>query len=209
MSSLGLFPLKLVIFPDSLYPLHIFEERYKELINKCWDSGESFGIQLQDTSKLYDIGCTAIVANITKKYGDGRMDIIIRGEKRYRLLKMIETESKFSVGQITLLHDIHEDVNQSLLLLCLDQYNRIISSLNDPRMEVLRATQFRGTNPSYVLAQKSGLSVYQRQELLETDSENQRLELIYHHLLKVLPLAKEAEIINRIIKNDGYFQNNN
>ena len=82
---LPLFPLQVVLFPHSLLPLHIFEDRYKLLIRECVTEKTEFGINLVQDGTLADVGCTAVVTTIVRRYDDGKMDIVVQGRQRYLL----------------------------------------------------------------------------------------------------------------------------
>ncbi len=87
---LPLFPLELVLFPGQSLPLHIFEERYKEMINECVTNQTEFGIVLAKEDSLSSIGCTAVVTKVTRRYDDGRLDIEIGGRRRFEVLFLDE-----------------------------------------------------------------------------------------------------------------------
>src|SRR5689334_9850181 len=95
---LPLFPLKVVLFPRMNLPLHIFEERYKRMISNCLEHHSEFGIVMaQEDSKTGEsgvatTGCTATVAKLVKVHDDGRMDIIVRGSRRFELLNLNQDE---------------------------------------------------------------------------------------------------------------------
>ena len=88
MSELGLFPLPLVLLPTELVPLHIFEERYRELIGECLESDEEFGLVYADDDGLREVGTRAAVVNVLMRFDDGRMDIVVEGRARFRLLAL-------------------------------------------------------------------------------------------------------------------------
>jgi Lon protease-like protein len=87
-SLLPLFPLEVVLLPEEPLPLHIFEERYKEMIGECLKAKASgggqqeFGVVLAKGQEIYDVGCTARIVNLTRQYADGRMDILTVGKRR-------------------------------------------------------------------------------------------------------------------------------
>ncbi len=85
---LPLFPLDLVLLPGVPLPLHIFEPRYKEMINECLDQKTVFGMIRSKEEKLATIGCTAEIINVLKKYPDGRMDILAEGKRRFEVLQV-------------------------------------------------------------------------------------------------------------------------
>jgi Lon protease-like protein len=100
--KLKLFPLDIVAFPLKFIPLHIFEERYKKLINECINQKSEFGIIYQDNNGLAKLGCTVSVKKLVNRYPDGRMDIVSVGNKIFR----IEDQTlinEITVGDITYL----------------------------------------------------------------------------------------------------------
>ncbi len=80
---LPLFPLDLVLLPGVPLPLHIFEPRYKEMIRECLDQKRPFGIVRAKDESFVNIGCTADIMNVLKTYPDGRMNILVEGQKRF------------------------------------------------------------------------------------------------------------------------------
>ena len=92
-SLLPLFPLKVVLFPRTELPLHIFEERYKEMIGECVAEGTEFGIVLVLEQGLASTGCTAAIVDVIRKFPDGRMDILVRGQRRCRSIVSTFTPS--------------------------------------------------------------------------------------------------------------------
>ena len=72
---LPLFPLPLVLFPGAPLPLHIFEPRYKEMIAECLENKKPFGMVRAKENAVAEVGCSAVILNVMKRYEDGRMDI--------------------------------------------------------------------------------------------------------------------------------------
>src|SRR6266849_1557487 len=85
---LSLFPLDIVLFPGAPLPLHIFEERYKEMIGECLEKKASFGVVRAKENALAEIGCTAEIDQVLKKYDDGRMDILSEGVRRFEIVEL-------------------------------------------------------------------------------------------------------------------------
>ncbi|HMD96846.1 MAG TPA: LON peptidase substrate-binding domain-containing protein [Terriglobia bacterium] len=89
---LPLFPLELVLLPQEQLPLHIFEDRYKQMIGECLQAQErgsgqqEFGIVLAKDEEIHSIGCTARIAKVAHRYDDGRMDILTVGQRRFEIL---------------------------------------------------------------------------------------------------------------------------
>jgi Lon protease-like protein len=96
---LPLFPLELVLLPEEPLPLHIFEERYREMIGECLRAKTSgfgrqdFGVVLAKGEEISNVGCTAQIVNVTRKYDDGRMDILTVGKRRFEILLTNEEKS--------------------------------------------------------------------------------------------------------------------
>ena len=88
MNLLPIFPLDLVLFPGASLPLHIFEPRYKEMIAECLEQKRPFGIARVKESAVAEVGCTAIIVNVTKRYDDGRLDIATEGTQRFTIVQL-------------------------------------------------------------------------------------------------------------------------
>lgn len=205
--KIGIFPLNLVLFPQSLYPLHIFEERYKELIKECIDKEIEFGVNLVSNSKFFEIGCTAKVVDVFKKYEDGKLDITIEGVKKYKLLSFSEGERSFYTGEIELIEEDETTIlDYQLFMDCVEFYNKIVDKIQGFHLEKIKIGGLHTKLPSYFIAQKAGLTPEQKQNLLEINNENKRLEFMLKHLKRIAPVVEQAEVTNRIIRLDGYIK---
>jgi Lon protease-like protein len=83
--KIPLFPLEVVLFPEAALPLHIFEERYREMVSVCLTEKIGFGVVCAQREGLAIVGCTAEIIRILEKYPDGRMDILCQGAKRFEI----------------------------------------------------------------------------------------------------------------------------
>ena len=101
---LPLFPLSVVLFPRVLMPLHIFEERYKDMIGQAIPEKGEFGIVLSAEDGVADCGCTAIVEKVVQRYPDGRLDILVRGKRRFEILDL-NTEQPLLRGSVSFFND--------------------------------------------------------------------------------------------------------
>jgi len=108
---LPLFPLKVVLFPATELPLHIFEERYKEMIGECLEHRSEFGIVLVLDEGLASTGCTASIAEVLRKFEDGRMDILVRGQRRFELVRIDQGKS-YLRGEAQFFEDDQEDLRR-------------------------------------------------------------------------------------------------
>jgi Lon protease-like protein len=94
MTEIGLFPLPLVLVPTERIPLHIFEERYKELIGECIESGEPFGLVLATgDGAVHDVGTKAVVDQLLETEDEESLDIVVEGGERFRLLELTSGRS--------------------------------------------------------------------------------------------------------------------
>lgn len=203
--TLGLFPLNLVLFPGSQIPLHIYEPRYRTLIGECERSTSTFGINLIESGELHPVGCMASVTEIRQRYSDGRLDIIVQGQQRYKVLNVVETTKPYAVVQIELLVDEPIPTDTLLVDECTDLYNQIVDLVFGSNARTIAPIERTSPTPSFLMAPKSGLSTEQKQTLLELTSENDRLELLLSHLKDVVPTIRKAEQIQKIVQSDGYF----
>lgn len=120
--QIALFPLHTVLFPHFPMQLHIFEERYKFMISDCLERSKPFGIvlikegdEVGAPSKPHEIGCTAQILAV-QKYDDGRMDILVAGQQRFRLLEYGEAEPPYLIGTVETIQDSGYDENQLIAL---------------------------------------------------------------------------------------------
>jgi Lon protease-like protein len=87
-----LFPLSLVLFPDSMLPFQIFEDRYKAMMGEVIPSHAEFGVVLAKEQGIANIGCSAIVERVLQRYDDGRIDLVATGRRRFRILSLNEDQ---------------------------------------------------------------------------------------------------------------------
>ena len=207
MPQLPVFPLDLVVFPDTTYPLHIFEERYKAMIGLCLAEDSLFGIHLKSSGLLHPIG-TVVDVTLLRRYEDGRMDILVKGLYRHKINGMNTRTTPYYLADSMVYEDREDgDVNVSALMECLDLYNRVVRAIPDLKArkysleDILEMTLM----PSFIFATKSGLNVKQKQELLEMKSESQRIEMLTDILSMVVPKLEEIAEKEKIILGDGYF----
>lgn len=202
--NLGLFPLNLVLFPNTRLPLHIFEPRYRTLITECLERGSEFGINLVERGHLHPVGCTARVVQITQQFPDGRMDVLVEGIRRYRLLDVRDDVQPYAVGDVELIEDDNTPIDPILLADCVDLYNQIIDLVYGGNVAPVDLESLGDFSASFVMAPKSGLTTDQKQSIIEAANENSRLELLRDHLADIVPTIRKAETIQRIVKSDGY-----
>jgi len=186
-SLLPLFPLELVLFPGVPLPLHIFEPRYKEMIAECLELKKPFGIVRASEEGVADIGCTAEILQVTKKYDDGRMDILTRGVDRFEVLEVNEDRS-FLQAEITLIPDEPGRPVQQMV----EQAVRLHAEIAKLAGTEVSGPEEGASNLSFLLAGSLPLDLDFKQKLLVTSSEAERLEAVVGYLEAVLPGLRRA-----------------
>ncbi|MGA7686511.1 MAG: LON peptidase substrate-binding domain-containing protein [Terriglobales bacterium] len=194
-SLLPIFPLDLVLLPGAPLPLHIFEPRYKEMISECVEQKKPFGVVRASDEGVAGVGCTAEIVSVTKKYDDGRMDILTRGVDRFEVVEVNE-ERAFLRAEISLVQD--EDDNdddndaarpeQPLI----EQAVRLHAEIIKIAGAELSEPDETATNLSFLLASSLPLDLDFKQNLLTTLSETKRLEAVVSYLEAVLPGLRRA-----------------
>ncbi len=169
MAEIGLFPLGLVLLPGERVPLHVFEPRYEELIGECLEGGRAFGLVLDDESGLREVGTTAAVVDVLERFEDGRLDIVVEGRERFRVVRETEGRS-FRTAEISPLRDASDQPSAEEVERCLAAYGRLAEAAGaelqepDPGDEGL----------CYWIAARVDFGADVKQELLELGSERER-----------------------------------
>ena len=192
--ALGLFPLGLVLLPGEVVPLHIFEERYKLLVRERLDGGE-FGIVLVEDEALHECGCSARVAELLEELDDGRLNILVEGGRRFRLIELrppADAEAEYLSGLIAYYEDEEPGAPEELRAGVLEVFRTMLVL-----MDVESPKEPAGDGPlSFRVAAAFDFGAPLKQELLESLSEEQRLETLLRVMEALLPqlrLRKERE----------------
>jgi uncharacterized protein len=199
-----IFPLGIVVYPGEELNLHIFEPRYKQLINDCYAGIKPFGIPTVLENKMQDYGSLVRMTELSKVHDNGEMDIKTRGEKIFRILEVIkEVPDKLYSGAIVNYPDNYEQGNPEMM-------SKLMKSIRDLHRLLKITKDFKKEDSElicYDVAHHIGLSVDEEYELLGLLEERQRLEYIKRHLTKVIPLMAGIEQLKEKIKNNGHFKN--
>jgi ATP-dependent Lon protease len=171
--ELGLFPLQLVLLPTERVPLHIFEDRYKELIGECLEGEEEFGLVYADDNGIREIGTRAGVIEVLAQFEDGRMNVVIEGRDRFRLLELTSGRS-FNTGAVSPVVDGDDPAEPDSVERALGLFDRL-RELTGSDVEMPEAST---EQLSYVLAGRVELAAEIKLELLEETSERVRLERV-------------------------------
>ncbi len=199
-----IFPLAIVVFPGEQLNLHIFEPRYRQLINECFATKKPFGIPAVIDDKINEMGTLVHVKEISQVYEDGKMDIKTEGLQVFRMLEAIhELPDKLYSGAIVNYPDNNEKGNRILM-------NGIVKGIKE--LHKLLNIEKKFVKPdeelwSYDVAHHAGMSLQEEYELLELLHELQRQEYLKRHLTKVIPVLAEMEMLKEKVKLNGHFKN--
>ncbi len=201
-NTIPIFPLELVLYPGEQLPLHIFEDRYREMVSRCLAEEEPFGVILIQESKMADVGCTAYVEQVVTTYEDGRMDIIAHGLQRFRISEQFEDQS-YITADVEFLKEPDEPIRVDLRERVITQHMRLLELAG---RKVRPSTYQNIDGISYFIAHNAGLRPEQKQEVLELITENERISYLTKHLETLLPRVEEFEDVRKKVQSNGHFK---
>ncbi len=195
--SFPIFPLPLVLLPTELAPLHIFEERYKLMINECLDESTEFGIVWLGNDGLAEIGCTARVTELIDRMDDGRMNILVRGGRPFRLLRRVD-DLAYPAGDIEMLED-EAAASESHAEAARTVYAEVVEKATDQRPE---DADLAGMD-AYGMAATIELEPVLKQKLLDSRSEDERLDIVEELFEKAVERLERAEHVSEVARSNG------
>ena len=200
--KLPLFPLQSVFFPGEKVPLHIFEERYKQLINDCKKNAQTFGIPVYIHDSIA-YGTEVQLVEVVNTYESGAMDVICVARQVFRVLTFDnEMEGRqYAGGVVQFLDNINDGMKtdkQEVLSKIEELY-----TIMDVPFSPISVDKFN----SFVLAHKMGLSYEQEYQLLQMEKESERLSFIKSHLLGTIQVLNEVNRTKELIDMNGHFKN--
>jgi len=202
--TIPIFPLKLVVYPDSKYPLHIFEERYKILLQKCLKENSGFGIVASIDKRISDVGVYVKVTEILKTYLNGELDIVVQGLERFLINSTSLHTDGYYVAEVEKYTDENVIIDPKLNDELQNEFEEIVELANYKLEDVfwnnLKSAQLK----SYKIAEKSGLTYEQQQELLILKNENDRVSYLINYFVSIKDKVDRADAVKKIIMNDGY-----
>ncbi len=186
-----LFPLGLVALPGELIPLHIFEERYKTMMNECLANEHEFGIVWLSDDGLRTIGCAARIERVLERMEGGRMNLLARGTRPFRVVER-QAHLAYPAGVIEFVSDRGDEVDSSLAQTARDAYSELVKRAtdNEPDTDELTAMD------AYSMAATVDFGLDAKQGLLDLRSENARLRLVtrlFRAALKRLDYVDRAQ----------------
>jgi Lon protease-like protein len=207
-STIPIFPLSLVVFPESKYPLHIFEEKYRRMVRRCLSNGEGFGIVAQIRKELSKVGSYVRVADILTEYENGESDIIVQALNRFILIEYHIHPDGYYEALIDNFPDLgNVIINQNSLEELKEKFEMVIDKVNFKLEDTFWKNYLNSRNKSYKIAEKSGLSLEQQQNLLSIRDENKRINFLVNHLENLEKQIEKGIALKDIILGDGYINN--
>ncbi len=205
--QLPIFPLGLVLLPEMTLPLHIFEKRYKIMINECLEQSQPFGIVYFDGQKIHPVGCTARIVEVLKQYDDGRMDILVQGVRRFYMDQTDESRP-YLVSDIIYIDDIPETESaedRNLFQQAADLLG-VLAQLSDGSGEIERFEDVDLKRLSFMLPAAEGVTLQERQRFLEMTSIRERIKKGLKVLGKVTARMKINREVAEIIGGNGHIR---
>lgn len=196
--ELPIFELGLTLVPGEQVPLHIFEDRYRAMIGHCLSESTPFGIVLTDDDGARAIGCTALVSDVVERYDDGRLDVVVTGARPFRVLERFEAD-EWPAARIEVVAS-EEPTGES---------TEELGAAREAFAELLEAV---GAKPeraeaapgAYAIAAQVEMPPAEKQALLESVDEGDRLLLLEQSLKKLLAGVKRSRELAERAKSNGH-----
>ena len=186
-----LFLLGIVALPGEMVPLHIFEDRYKTMMNECLQEEKEFGIVWLSDDGLRENGCACAIDRVIERMEDGRMNLLTRGTRPFRVVER-QSHLAYPAGVIEFLEDHDEPIDAALLQRAQEAYSELVRRATDNEPEVSELAEM----DAYAMAATVDFGPDAKQGLLDLRSENARLRLVarlFHAAMERLELIDRAQ----------------
>jgi len=197
---LPLFPLQLVLFPRTALPLHIFEERYKQMVAESMRSKSEFGVVQAGERGIVNTGCTASIEKILKEYPDGRMDLLTVGRRRFEII-LLNDEKPYLRGAVEFFDDDESEPIPP------DVRKRVMEAYNDIRAleqaEPIEDSELADPQLSFQLAQVVPDLDF-RQVLLATRSEADRMRKLAEFFPTYTSRRRQIQHVRSVAPTNGH-----
>ncbi|MGC8548094.1 MAG: LON peptidase substrate-binding domain-containing protein [Acidobacteriaceae bacterium] len=197
--KIPLFPLDVVLFPNSPLPLHIFEERYREMFRECMEASLEFGVVRAQEDGMAVVGCTASIGEVLQRYPDGRFDVMCRGQRRFEI-EMLDDSRPYLQAEIDWLPDENPEATRAEREACAAMHFEVVELTNIdlpmPALDLDRPI-------AYALASVLPVDLDFQQQMLATRSDaarTRKLSEFYHELLSQLRSAG----LHRKVSSNGH-----
>jgi len=204
VSDIPLFPLNVVLMPGAPLPLHIFEDRYKQMVDECLQQESEFGMVFADESGTRKVGCTAKIVELVERYDDGRMLILVEGSRRFRLNNVL-TGKPYYVGEIEFFEEEPEEPDvQTLAEECIALLERVVEAATEGSVGIEIEPPYR--NLSFAIAGRVEFEAETRQQILELTSEKERLEKVKELLTSAAERLERERQAREMAQTNGHLR---
>jgi Lon protease-like protein len=201
MELIPLFPLSLVLLPTMPLPLHIFEERYKEMMGEIIPAKSEFGVVFAKDDGIVNIGCTATVERVMRRYEDGRLDLLAVGQRRFQIASL-DQEKSFLRAEVEFFNDDDAtEVPLDLIERATAAYKNLATAENDPGEA--GEPQWERTRVSFHLARYID-DFDKRQTVLSLRSEVERLEFLVRVIPEYVARRERTTLAKRVGPLNGH-----
>jgi Lon protease-like protein len=198
--KISLFPLDVVLFPGAALPLHIFEDRYKDMIGECLANRTSFGVVRAQQEGLAVIGCTAQIVRVIRRYDDGRLDILCQGDARFEI-EMLENAREFLEAEVNFFDDEGDDASRAMREECAALHFEALE-LAGIEMQTMHLSLDEPI--SFKLASSLPADLGFKQQLLGLRSDVERTHRLRDFYLAVLPKLRVGAHTSKISGQNGH-----
>ena len=196
-----LFPLNVVLLPGADLPLHIFESRYLEMVNRCLKEKSVFGVLLALPKGVARVGCTAEIIEVVKPYDDETMDILTVGRERFRVIEFFE-ENPLAEGHVDYLEDRDAPANPSLRRELIELYETCHTLVFEDYPKNTGTEQ--SAHISFVIAGSLPMDLLWKQQILELRSESDRQERLVGYLRAWAPHLQKTGVTRQRAGGNGH-----
>jgi Lon protease-like protein len=196
-----LFPLNVVLLPGADLPLHIFEPRYLEMVDRCLKEKSEFGVLLALPKGVARVGCTAEIIEVAKRHEDETMDILTVGRERFRVIDFFE-ENPLAEGQVDYLEDRDTATNPSMRRELLELYETCHTLIFEDYPKNTGSDE--STQLSFVIAGTLPLDLLLKQQILELRSELDRQERLVGYLREWAPHLQKTGVLRQRAGGNGH-----
>ncbi|MDQ3303770.1 MAG: LON peptidase substrate-binding domain-containing protein [Actinomycetota bacterium] len=203
MADIPLFPLNVVLMPGTPMPLHIFEDRYKQMVNECLDAETEFGMIFADESGTRQVGCTARIVDLVERYDDGRLVILVEGSQRFKLNNVLSGKPYY-VGDIEYLEDGPQEDVSALAEECVALLERVVAAATEGSVDIEIEQPY--LNLSFIIAGRIEFDLETRQQILELSTEKERLIKVKELLTEAAERLERDKAARKIAETNGHLR---
>jgi Lon protease-like protein len=189
--------------PGPPLPLHIFEERYKQMVDECLESETEFSMVLADESGTRQVGCTARIVELVQRYEDGRMVILVEGSRRFALNNVLSGKPYY-VGEVEYLEDESGEDVTALAEECVALLERVIEAATEGSVGIEIEPPYR--NLSFAIAGRIEFDLETRQEILELPTEKERLAKVKELLAEAVERLERDKAARQVAETNGHLR---